>query len=361
MRKLNVRKVRWRSPYKSFHQPGEEENLDSFFFLLKKAENLDSFFFLLKKAENLDSFFTLLDDPDRPGQYIAIMPKLIIWLRKALNYLLERSYRTGRSQDRPGRYKSYRTFSWTTRELHKRALSLRGERVELEREKSLGEGVWRGFYTVAPTSSHRSTSKSRFILREVLKKKTALVSKDQVLCLLQEEEKGVRIDDYAVTMLTEEVEVVEERSPINSPRAADPYIGVDDHRVVKVEEEGSSFVRRKAEDVHTLKVLHNICVPSELLAGANAIVVEVAVIFGGVGFEDGGHQFGEAVADGEGWFGLVVVGCDSEVEAFRNGWVVLKEAVELVVTVFEVIISVGRKGGIFICVEEVEMIDCSRR
>ncbi|KAL0921242.1 hypothetical protein M5K25_008299 [Dendrobium thyrsiflorum] len=64
--------------------------------------------------------------------------------------------------------------------------------VELEREKSLGEGVWRGFYTVAPASSHRSTSMSRFVLREVLKKKTALVSKDQVLFLLQEEEKGVR-------------------------------------------------------------------------------------------------------------------------------------------------------------------------
>ncbi|KAL0909035.1 hypothetical protein M5K25_023557 [Dendrobium thyrsiflorum] len=45
--------ARRRSPYKSFHQPGETENLDSFFFLLKKAENLDSFFFLLKKAENL--------------------------------------------------------------------------------------------------------------------------------------------------------------------------------------------------------------------------------------------------------------------------------------------------------------------
>ncbi|KAL0906701.1 hypothetical protein M5K25_025216 [Dendrobium thyrsiflorum] len=56
-------------------------------------------------------------------------------------------------------------FSW--RKLEERALSLRGERVELEREKSLGEGVWRGFYTVAPASSHRSTSKSRFILREV--------------------------------------------------------------------------------------------------------------------------------------------------------------------------------------------------
>ncbi|KAL0912000.1 hypothetical protein M5K25_017941 [Dendrobium thyrsiflorum] len=80
-------------------------------------------------------------------------------------------------------------FSW--RKLEERDLSLRGERVEIEREKSLGEGVWRGFYTVAPASSHRSTSKSRFVLREVLKKKTALVSKDQVLCLLQEEEKEV--------------------------------------------------------------------------------------------------------------------------------------------------------------------------
>ncbi|KAL0910749.1 hypothetical protein M5K25_018832 [Dendrobium thyrsiflorum] len=40
--------------------PSEEENLESFFFLLKKAENLESFFFLLKKAENLKSFFTLL-------------------------------------------------------------------------------------------------------------------------------------------------------------------------------------------------------------------------------------------------------------------------------------------------------------
>ncbi|KAL0921345.1 hypothetical protein M5K25_008408 [Dendrobium thyrsiflorum] len=74
-----------------------------------------------------------------------------------------------------------------------RALSLRGERVELEREKILGGGVWRGFHTVALASSHRSTSKSRFVLREVLKKKTALVSKDQVLCLLQEEEKGVKV------------------------------------------------------------------------------------------------------------------------------------------------------------------------
>ncbi|KAL0911965.1 hypothetical protein M5K25_017905 [Dendrobium thyrsiflorum] len=81
-------------------------------------------------------------------------------------------------------------FSW--RKLEERALSLRGERVELEREKSLGEGVWRGFHMVAPASSHRSTSKSRFVLREVLKKKTALVSKVQVLCLLLEEEKGVR-------------------------------------------------------------------------------------------------------------------------------------------------------------------------
>ncbi|KAL0921112.1 hypothetical protein M5K25_008149 [Dendrobium thyrsiflorum] len=53
--------------------------------------------------------------------------------------------------------------------------------VELEREKILGGGVWRGFHTVAPASSHRSTSKSRFVLREVLKKKTALVSKDQRL------------------------------------------------------------------------------------------------------------------------------------------------------------------------------------
>ncbi|KAL0910162.1 hypothetical protein M5K25_021106 [Dendrobium thyrsiflorum] len=83
-------------------------------------------------------------------------------------------------------------FSW--RKLEERALSLRGERVELEREKILGEGVWRGFYTVAPASSHRSTSKSRFVLREVLKKKTALVSKNQVLCLLQEEEKEVKIE-----------------------------------------------------------------------------------------------------------------------------------------------------------------------
>ncbi|KAL0907780.1 hypothetical protein M5K25_022216 [Dendrobium thyrsiflorum] len=56
-------------------------------------------------------------------------------------------------------------FSW--RKLEERVLSLRGERVELEREKSLGEGVWRGFYTVVPASSHRSTSKSWFVLREV--------------------------------------------------------------------------------------------------------------------------------------------------------------------------------------------------
>ncbi|KAL0928527.1 hypothetical protein M5K25_000415 [Dendrobium thyrsiflorum] len=82
---------------------------------------------------------------------------------------------------------------FSLKKLEERALSLRGERVELEREKSLGEGVWRGFYTVAPASSHRSTSKSRFVLREVLKKKTALVSKDQVLCLLQEEEKEVKV------------------------------------------------------------------------------------------------------------------------------------------------------------------------
>ncbi|KAL0912824.1 hypothetical protein M5K25_016233 [Dendrobium thyrsiflorum] len=81
-------------------------------------------------------------------------------------------------QDDPSLWQPESRFSW--RKLEERALSLRRERVELEREKSLGEGVWRGFYTVAPASSHRSTSKSRFVLREVLTKKTTLVSKDQV-------------------------------------------------------------------------------------------------------------------------------------------------------------------------------------
>ncbi|KAL0909956.1 hypothetical protein M5K25_020871 [Dendrobium thyrsiflorum] len=60
---------------------------------------------------------------------------------------------------------------------NERALSLRGERVELEREKILGggfKGVWRGFHTVAPASSHRSTSKSRFVLREVLGRRRLL-------------------------------------------------------------------------------------------------------------------------------------------------------------------------------------------
>ncbi|KAL0919969.1 hypothetical protein M5K25_009063 [Dendrobium thyrsiflorum] len=110
-------------------------------------------------------------------------------------------------------------FSW--RKLEERALSLRGERVELEREKSLGEGVWRGFYTVAPASSHQSTSKSRFVLREVLKKKTALVSKDQVLCLLQEEEKEVKpeshfswrkLEERALILRGERVELEREKS-----------------------------------------------------------------------------------------------------------------------------------------------------
>ncbi|KAL0910221.1 hypothetical protein M5K25_021178 [Dendrobium thyrsiflorum] len=108
------------------------------------------------------------DDLDRPGRFISIMPKLIIRLWQPKCH-----------------------FSW--RKLEERALGLRGETVELEREKILGEGVWRGFHMVAPASSHRSTSKSRFVLRELLKKKTALVSKDQVLCLLQEEEKGVKV------------------------------------------------------------------------------------------------------------------------------------------------------------------------
>ncbi|KAL0926344.1 hypothetical protein M5K25_002565 [Dendrobium thyrsiflorum] len=41
--------------------PGEAENLKSFFFLLKKAENLESFFTLVVKPENLD----LILGPDK--------------------------------------------------------------------------------------------------------------------------------------------------------------------------------------------------------------------------------------------------------------------------------------------------------
>lgn len=99
--------------------------------------------------------------------------------------------------------------------------------------------------------------------------------------------------------------------------------------------------------------------PAELLAGADATVIEMAVIVGGVGFEDRRHQLGEAVADGEGCFGFVVVGCDSEVEAFGDRWVVLKEAVELVVTIFEVVIAGGkgsRRKGMSSRTEEEEKI-----
>ncbi|KAL0911962.1 hypothetical protein M5K25_017901 [Dendrobium thyrsiflorum] len=124
----------------------------------------------------------LEDDPDSPGRCIAIMPKLIIWLRKALNV-----------GDVFGSQKGH--FSW--RKLEERALSLRRKGWSLRGEEPWKKGVWRGFYTVAPTSSHQSTSKSRFVLREVLEKKTALVSKDQVLCLLQEEEKEVRLLIYS--------------------------------------------------------------------------------------------------------------------------------------------------------------------
>ncbi|KAL0922880.1 hypothetical protein M5K25_006908 [Dendrobium thyrsiflorum] len=116
-------------------------------------------------------------------------------------------------------------FSW--RKLEERALSLRGERVELEREKSLGERVWRGFYMVAPASSHRSTSKSRFVLREVLKKKTVLVSKDQVICLLQEEEKEVKIIQYDMDHLGifikwKKIINVEQHSGANSNNTTPP-------------------------------------------------------------------------------------------------------------------------------------------
>lgn len=63
---------------------------------------------------------------------------------------------------------------------------------------------------------------------------------------------------------------------------------------------------------------------------ANKAVVEVTVVGRGVGLEDGGHDLGEAEANDGGGLGLVVVGGASEIVALGDGWLMLKEAVEVV-------------------------------
>lgn len=56
----------------------------------------------------------------------------------------------------------------------------------------------------------------------------------------------------------------------------------------------------------------------------------MTAVGGGVGLEDGGHDLGEAEADGGGGLGLVIVGGASEVVALGDGWLMLKETVKVV-------------------------------
>lgn len=79
-------------------------------------------------------------------------------------------------------------------------------------------------------------------------------------------------------------------------------------------------------------------VPSELLAGSDAAVVEVAAVVGGVGLQDGEHDPGHPLTDGRGRLGLAVVGGAPEVVVLGDSGVVLQEAVQVLGPVFEVVL-----------------------
>jgi hypothetical protein len=78
--------------------------------------------------------------------------------------------------------------------------------------------------------------------------------------------------------------------------------------------------------------------PSELLAGGDAAVVEVAAVVGGVGLEDGEHDLGHPVPDGGRRLGFAVVGGAPEVVVLGDGRIVLQEPVQVVAAVFEVVL-----------------------
>lgn len=78
--------------------------------------------------------------------------------------------------------------------------------------------------------------------------------------------------------------------------------------------------------------------PSELLAGGDAAVVEVAAVVGGVGLEDGEHDPGHPLPDGRGGPGLAVVGGAPEVVVLGYSGVVLQEAVQVLGPVLEVVL-----------------------
>lgn len=81
--------------------------------------------------------------------------------------------------------------------------------------------------------------------------------------------------------------------------------------------------------------------PSELLAVADADVIQVAPVVGGVGLEDGRHDLGELFANFGCRLWLAVVCGSSEVEAFGNEWLVLEEAIKMV-SIFKIILSAQR-------------------
>lgn len=158
--------------------------------------------------------------------------------------------------------------------------------------------------------------------------------------------------------------------PVDGPRLADPDDGVDGHRVVQVQEERQPLLGRERRHVHPLEFLHHVRVsasqelitvtdiagltllvvvskqwkkqllPSELLAGGDAAVVEVAAIVGGVGLQDGNHDLGHPLPDGGGQLRLAVVGgSPDEVVVLWDGRVVLQEPVQVLAAILEVVLS----------------------
>ena len=85
--------------------------------------------------------------------------------------------------------------------------------------------------------------------------------------------------------------------------------------------------------------------PSELLAGSDAAVVEMAAVVGGVGLQDGEHDLGHPLTDGRGRLGLAVVGGASEVIVLGGSGVVLQEAVQVLGPVFEVVLPAHRTAS----------------
>jgi hypothetical protein len=81
--------------------------------------------------------------------------------------------------------------------------------------------------------------------------------------------------------------------------------------------------------------------PSELFAGGNAAVVEVSVIVRGIGLQDGEHDPAHPLPDESGRLGLAVIGGPPEVVVLGDGGVVLQEPVQVLASVFKVVLSVN--------------------